>query len=136
MYIVTGFTPSQSFKFSKKRIYISNEAGYIIINKESDLKNKVSFPQEIPVEIKVGGDKIKLITKVLENKYNYRIYLPVSIMRTLIRIYKLKEPLTADVELEFEFNSVLAKINFSNFYPKHSVILCYVKVKEVMNHDG
>lgn len=108
--IVVGFTLSKSFTF-KKKIYTSNWAGYIIINKESDLKNQVSIPDEIPIEIIVTEDKIKLITKVIEYKHNYRIFIPTSIMRTLIKVYRLKkEDLVADVELKFEPNQVLAKI--------------------------
>lgn len=115
MCMIVSSTPSHSFKLSEKKVYVSNGAGYIIINKESDLKNQGSIPQEIPIEIVIGEDKTKLITRVIEYKHNYRIFISTSIMRTLIKVYKLsEESLVADVELKFEPTQVSAKIKIED----------------------
>jgi len=111
MCVVVNLSPLHTFSFENKKVYISNGAGYIVINKASDLKNKVKLPDHISLELVVGEDKFKLKTKVINYKYNYRIFLSRSIIRSLEEEYKLnKDNLEGDVTIEVWREEARAKV--------------------------
>lgn len=111
MCIVVNLSPLHTFNFTGKKVYISNGAGYIVINKSSDLNKKITLPESISLELVVAEDKFKLKTRIINYKHNYRIFISKNIIRSLEEEYKLdKNNLKADVTLEVWKEEARAKV--------------------------